>query len=52
MSKKKNKDCRAVTEELMKELKPGGGLEEFVNFVRKTERENLGYKLILCFFKN
>ena len=52
MSKKKNKDCRAVTEELMKELKPGGGLEEFVNFVRKTERENLGYKLMLCFRGN
>lgn len=46
------KDCRAVEEDLMKELKPGGRLEEFVNFVRKTEKEDLGYELILCFRGN
>ena len=39
-------DCRAVGENLLRELKEGGGFEEFVKFVRNNEN------LILCFRGN
>lgn len=51
MNEKNEIDCRAVTDDLMNKLKDGG-FKAFVEFVRKTERENLGFKLILCFRGN
>lgn len=51
MSEKNEIDCRAVSNELMYELEKGG-FKEFVEFVRKTEKENLGYRLVLCFRGN
>ena len=40
------KDCRAVSDELMKELK-NGGFKEFVEFVKRKEKE-----LVFCFRGN
>lgn len=51
MKKTNKNDCRAINEDLMKALSTGG-FKEFVNFVKKTEKEDLGYKLALCFRGN
>lgn len=47
MNKNNVIDCRAISEELMNDLKRGG-FREFVNFIR----ENPQYKLALCFRGN
>jgi hypothetical protein len=44
-------DCRAISLDLLEKLQ-NGGFAEFVNFVRKTEKEDLEYKLALCFRGN